>query len=313
MRHGEVVDQRNTLGVGSTIVVDRAPIPESVASHLMPFLLAGLASVSFGVADFLGGLATQRVRAASVVVTSQLVGGAAILLAAILLPGEIAGPAEFAWGAAAGIAGGFGLVLLYHALATTRMSVTAPVTAFFGTASPVLFGLAIGERPAPGAGVGVALGLVSIVLIAWTPDRSALGDGGSARSVVYGAVAGIAFGLFGILISRTGTAAGLWPLVGARGASIVLVGLIAVAAGRPIVAPEARPLVVGAGLLDMAANVMFLVAVRRELLSLISVIMAMYPASTVGLARWRLGEAIAPLQLVGLVTGAVAIGLIALG
>ncbi len=63
----------------------------------------------------------------------------------------------------------------------------------------------------------------------------------------------------------------------------------------------------------MSANVMYLVAVRQELLSLVTVIMAMYPASTVGLARVVLGERIGPIQILGLVLGAGAIVLIVLG
>ena len=108
----------------------------------MPFLLAGLASVSFGVGDFLGGVATRRSPAVSIVITSQIVGGTGIVVAAALVSDGLASGTDFAWGATAGLAGGLGVLLLYHALATTRMSVVAPVTAVFGTASPVVFGIA---------------------------------------------------------------------------------------------------------------------------------------------------------------------------
>lgn len=276
----------------------------------MPFFLAGLASLSFGVGDFLGGIATKRAPAVSIVVTSQFVGGTGILLAALVVSEQVAEPAGFAWGAAAGLAGGVGVVLLYHALATTRMSVAAPVTAVFGTGSPVVFGVAIGERPSTLAWIGVAIGLVSIVLMARTSPRPGRDVRGGMWPVLLGAAAGLAFGLFGILISRTGVESGLWPLVGARGASIVLLIAIALATRRPIIAPDARGLAASAGILDMAANMMFLVAVRQELLSLIAVIMAMYPVATVGLARLILGERIEPLQVAGFAGGAAAIVMI---
>lgn len=280
----------------------------------MPFFLAGVASLTFGVADFLGGIATRKAPAVSIVVTSQLVGGSGILIAAIVVSEGLAGPNEFAWGAGAGLAGGIGVVLLYHALATTRMSVTAPVTAVFGTASPVVFGIAIGERPAPLAWAGVALGLVSIVLISRTPDGNAGTElRGGGWSVFYGAIAGVAFGLFGILISRTGTESGLWPLVGARVGSLLLLTIVALVIGRPLVPARGRGLAAWAGGLDMVANVMFLVAVRQELLSLVVVIMAMYPVATVGLARVVLHERLQRIQILGLVGGAGAIGLIVLG
>lgn len=279
----------------------------------MPFFLAGLASISFGVGDFLGGIATRRAPAVSIVVTSQLVGGSGIVVAAALVSERMAGASEIAWGAGAGLAGGIGVVLLYHALATTRMSVTAPVTALAGTASPVVFGIAIGERPSAVAWLGILVGLAAIVLIARSPHDPDSGLRGGGWSVLLGGSAGLAFGLFGILISRTGVESGLWPLVGARGASITLLVIVALVWHRPIIAPDARGLAAWAGVLDMAANVMFLVAVRQELLSLISVIMAMYPVATVALARAVLGERLQRIQVIGLIGGAVAIGLIVLG
>jgi drug/metabolite transporter (DMT)-like permease len=276
----------------------------------MPFLLAGLASLSFGVGDFLGGIATRRSPAVSIVVTSQLVGATGIVIAAVLVSDGLASGTDLAWGAAAGLAGGIAVVLLYHALATTRMSVTAPVTAVFGTASPVVFGIAIGERPSTIAWLGIGLGLASIVLMARTPEDPDSDSDGGIRAVLLGATAGLGFGLFGILISRTGTDAGLWPLVGARGASITLLVVVALVTTRPLIAPKGKVLAAWAGFLDMAANVMYLVAVRQELLSLITVIMAMYPVATVGLARFLLYERIDRWQLVGFVGGAAAIVMI---
>jgi drug/metabolite transporter (DMT)-like permease len=278
----------------------------------MPFLLAGLASLSFGVGDFLGGLATRRSPAVSIVVTSQIVGGSGILVAAIVVSEGLASGIDFAWGATAGLAGGVGVVLLYHALATTRMSVTAPVTAVFGTASPVVFGIAIGERPSALAWSGIALGLAAIVLMARTPEDPDSDLSGGTRAVLLGATAGLAFGLFGILISRTGTDAGLWPLVAARVASLSLLTIVALMSRRPLIAPHGRGLAAWAGFLDMAANVMYLVAVRQELLSLITVIMAMYPVATVGLARFVLHEKIDRWQVAGFAIGAAAIVMIVL-
>jgi drug/metabolite transporter (DMT)-like permease len=279
----------------------------------MPFLLAGLASVAFGVGDFIGGMATRRAPAVSIVLFSQYVGGTGILIAASVTGGPGAAGAGFGWGVAAGLAGAVGVVVLYHALATTRMSVTAPVTAVFGTASPVIFGIVTGERPSSLAWWGVVLGLMSIVLIARTPSDPASDLRGGGWSIVYGALAGLGFGLFGILISRTGSGSGLWPLVGARASSILLLVIVALVMGRPLVTPHGRGQAAWAGGLDMLANVMYLMAVRQELLSLITVVMAMYPVATVGLARTILGEKIQRSQLLGLVMGAAALALIVLG
>lgn len=255
-------------------------------------------------------MATRRSPVLSVVVTSQLVGGAGILVVAWILPEQPASLVDFGWGAAAGACGAIGIILLYHALANTKVAVAAPVASLVGTAVPVLFGIAIGERPASLAWVGVGLGLTAVVLMARTSEDATGLRPGAALAVALGSMAGAAFGLFGVFISRTGTDAGLWPLVGARGASLVLVAGLALVMHRPLVAPDGRGLAASAGALDMTANVLFLVAVRQELLSLISVIMAMYPVSTVGLARIVFQEEINRVQLVGMALGAIAVTLI---
>lgn len=277
----------------------------------MPFLLAGLSSLTFGVADFLGGLATRRSPAVSVVLLSQLVGGTGVVIAAPIFA-AVPGASDFAWGAAAGVAGSVGLVLFYQALATTRIGVTAPVTAVFGTATPVLFGIWDGERPETLAWAGMLLALVAIVFVALPSGKESSDLLGGWRAVSFGAVAGVAFGLFGVFISRTSDASGLWPIVGARGASVLLLFLVVLALRKPVVPTEARSLSIGAGILDMVANVMFLLAIRRELLSLVAVIMAMYPVSTISLARFVLHERIGRVQASGFALGAIGVTLIVL-
>ena len=64
--------------------------------------------------------------------------------------------------------------------------------------------------------------------------------------------------------------------------------------------PGARALTAAAGALDAAANVLYLLAVREGLLSVVSVLAALYPVSTVVLARVVLHERFAPIQRIGM-------------
>lgn len=73
------------------------------------------------------------------------------------------------------------------------------------------------------------------------------------------------------------------------------------------------PLIAAAGLLDMAANITFLLASRSALLSLVAVITSLYPAATVVLARIVLHERLRGRQPVGLGLAAAGVMLIALG
>lgn len=278
----------------------------------MPFFLAGLSSATFGVADFLGGLATRKASALTVTTSIYGLGFVAMLIAAPFL-GEAPGSADLWWGVAAGATGALGAAIYYHGLAHARISVVAPVAAVVGALAPVAFGVVVGERPEPVAWIGVALAMPAVLLISMG-TRKTRAAGSPVRASVLGVSSGMLFGAFGILISRTGEASGMWPLVSARASSAVVLVVVTIAAGRALLPPrEVSGLVIAAGVLDLAANVLFLIAVRMELLALIAVIMSMYPASTVALARIVLGDRIDRVQAAGIALAIAAVGLIVVG
>src|SRR5262249_32785053 len=122
--------------------------------------------------------------------------------------------------------------------------------------------------------------------------------------------AGALFGIFFALLAQTHADSGMWPLVGARAASVPL-GL-AIALGRRATLP--RPVlgwvaVAGAG--DIAANALYLVAAQGGLLSVVAPIAALYPVSTVLLAITLDRERVRAGQLVGLGLAATALVLTA--
>jgi drug/metabolite transporter (DMT)-like permease len=271
-------------------------------------ILATACAIVYGTADFFGGLATRRAQVLSVVTLSQLAGLALILGLLPLLPGVYSDPA-LAWGLAAGLSGAAGLVLFYRALATGVMSVVAPTTAVTSAALPVVFGLAAGERPRAWALVGVALALGSVLLV--SQDKSG-GGRGSLASVLVALAAGAGFGGFFILLSMAPHESGLWPLVGARLSSVSMVALLALLTRRALrPGPGSLHIIVAAGVLDMAANVLYLLAQQDGLLSLVAVLVSLYPASTLLLANRVLGERLRPVQLGGVLCALASVALIA--
>jgi len=275
-------------------------------------LLALASAVVYGMADFCGGLSTRRASEFAVVVLSQAAGLVALLL---LLPwlGGSPRPVDFLWGAAGGIAGSAGLIVFYRALADGVMSVVAPVTAVAAAAVPVLVGIALGEHIPWWTGLGIALALVAVVLVA---AEEGLGSLRHARptSLVPALIAGGAFGLFFVLLDRTHDGSGLSPLVGTRAVSVALVLLLALARKRSLHVPRrALPIVLVAGVGDMAANALFLLATQRGgQLAITGILASLYPASTVLLAQFVLREKLASTQVAGLVSAAGAVVLIAL-
>jgi drug/metabolite transporter (DMT)-like permease len=282
----------------------------------MPALLATLSAAIFGVGDFLGGLASRRVRAVVVAGWSQLVGLILVSALALALPTTHPGPADLWWGVAGGLAGAAGLLLLYTALSTGPMSVAAPITALFSAIVPLVAGFGFGERPGLLALVGVLLAFPAIVLIARAEEDRSLPHPAEATFVTllpaFGA--GVGFGLFFVCLQRTSHDAGLWPLVSARSASMtVLFLLVAVTPGRNTLADGATRLVVACGVCDVSANALYLAAVNHGLLSLIAVLAALYPASTVVLARVVLHERMTRGQLFGLALAGLAAACVAAG
>ncbi|MGY1733442.1 EamA family transporter [Geodermatophilus sp. SYSU D01045] len=278
----------------------------------MAVVLALASAVVYGMADFCGGIASRRATAAAVVALSQAAGLVAVVL---LLPwlGGSPTPADLGWGAAAGVAGGAGLLLFYRSLATGVMSVVAPVTAVAAAALPVVGGLLLGERIGVLAALGILLALVAVVLVA------AEGGLASLRTARLGSVApaltaGAGFGLFFVLLDRTGEDSGLSPLLSARVVSVLLIGGLALASGRSLlVSRRVLPVVVLAGVADMTANALFLVATQvGEQLAVTGVLASLYPASTVVLAQVVLRERLAGAQRAGLAVAAAAVVLIAL-
>ncbi len=277
----------------------------------MAVVLSLASALVYGAADFCGGLAARRASVFAVVALSKFAGLVLLLVLLPFLGGRPTGVA-LAWGAAAGLAGGTGLGLFYRALGDGVMSVVAPVTALCAAAIPVLVGLLRGERLAVPAAAGIAIAFVAVALVA--------SEGGvpswevARRAGLFPALAaGSAFGVFFVLLAQTRESSGLWPLVGARAASIGLIVSAAAVARRSVRAPKAvLPIVVLAGAADMAANALFLLATREGLLVITGVLASLYPVSTVILAQLVLRERLAGSQLLGLSAATLAVVLIAL-
>jgi len=278
----------------------------------MAYLLATLAAVFYGAADFTGGMVTKRVATVPVVLLSQATG---LVMVALILPFlGTAAPraADLWWGAAGGLAGGVGVALLYYGLAIGTMSVVAPTTAVLAVAIPVLTSIALGERPGWLAIAGILLGIGAIALV----SRPTANAQSTARRSGLGValVAGVAIGLFLLALAQTRPASGLWPLLTARLTSVGLFAVIAAVGRRSVRMPlKLAAIAVGGGALDMLANTLYLLAAQIGPLSPVVTLSALYPASTVLLARAVLGERLNAWQTAGVAAALVAVLLIVRG
>jgi drug/metabolite transporter (DMT)-like permease len=273
----------------------------------LAYLLAIASAALYGAADFLGGLASRRASTIAVVVWSQASG---LVMLALLLPllGDTSpsGP-DFIWGAIAGIAGSIGVGLLYRALAIGTMAAVAPTTAVCAVVIPVAAGVLAGERPGAFTVTGMLLAIIAIVLVSQERGHAHV----ARKGIGIAFLSGVAIGFFFLALARTSPAAGMWPLVASRAVSLVLFGALALASAcrLRLPAPVAKT-AIGGGVVDMAANALYLASTRYGALSVVVTLASLYPASTVLLARVLLHERLSALQVAGVTCALAAIVLI---
>jgi drug/metabolite transporter (DMT)-like permease len=272
-------------------------------------VLGLLAAVLYGIGDFAGGIASRRRGAITVLLYSYPLG--AVLMAALLpfFPGSV-DPRVVLFGVLGGLVGSLGVVVMYSLMTVAPINVISPVTAVLAAIVPVIVGVVIGERPHVSAWLGIALGLLAVVLVSRTTDASPHGRI-SARIVLLAFVSGLGFGMYFVFLARAGDDSGLWPLVISRVASAVLIIPLAKARGAMVpVRGRLLGIIAVAGVCDAAANMFFLLASREGLLSVASVLTSLYPATTVLLAVTLLREHTSTTQRLGLALAAGSIVLI---
>ncbi len=243
-------------------------------------------------------------------VISQGIGLVGMLLVAFVLGGSPSG-GDLGYGALAGLAGAAGVAMLYRGLASGAMSLVAPITGVVAVVVPIAVGVGGGERPAALQYAGIVAAVAAVALLS--------GGGGSSTrlgraTLLLALGAGVGFGLFYVAIAKTSTGANLWPLVAARGASVTALLAVCGASRRVPGFGAAHPLVIiGAGALDVTANALYLLAVHGALLSIVAVLVSLYPVSTVLCSMVVLGERLRTPQIAGVGAAMVAVVLITAG
>ena len=268
------------------------------------------ASISWGVADFLGGLKSRQLHVVSVLVLSQLVG---MLLVGALVATQGEGPPAghfLVYGALAGLSGLIGLAAFYRGMVVGAMAVVAPISAV-GAAIPVVVGVATGDRPSAIQGAGLLLALVGVVIAS---REAGTAGAGVAAGTGLALAAAAGFGGFFVGLDAASDGGVLWALLAARTFDVALLVGVALLL-RPGLALSGRDMrdVAAVGLFDVAANALFALASTEGLVSLVAVVASLYPVVTILLARALLGERVRTSQGVGVVLALVGVAAIAGG
>ncbi len=312
--------------------------------------LAG--ALAYGTADFFGGLATRRITALPTSAIAAAAGLTALVLSLPWLGGEWSASAiglGVLAGLAGAVA--LPLLYACLALGpmsilsplTAVVSALVPMTVGIlrgESLSPVGYGalglalvavVLVGFVPEKGAvrpslrgilmaiGSGAAIG-VFLILIDATPADSGIAPlivGRAVNAVIMGTAALLIWQIGvrrvgGARLARGGVATGRLG-AGPLGAGSLGAGPLVTRPRRlsPVVRTGLLLAMLG-GLCDACANVLILIGLRLGDLSVMSVLVAMYPAGTILLAALVLRERIAPVQWLGLALALTAAGLLAL-
>lgn len=277
-------------------------------------LLAILASVGWGFADFLAGLSARRMSVVRVLAWSQPIGLIPILIALAISGDELVVGRSALIAAAAGIASVASLGLFYLALAKGKMALVGPIEAT-GVCLPVLVGWFSGEVLAQFTMIGVALAIVGTAVVvssATEPNER----GRHSRSAALALCSGALYGGFLSLLDLASTPSPIVATTYMRIASCtVAIGLYLACragarspGGRPGPVLEARrprtdvrahaalPLI---GVADAGAELCFATASVTGTLSTAAVLSSLYPITTAMIAALVLRERVRPIQGIG--------------
>jgi len=271
-------------------------------------ILYGLTSaITWGAADFTGGIASRRTNVYGVVIVAE--GFSMVLCAAMALIFREPIPSlqSWLWGSAAGLSAGSGLLIYYSALAKGRMSVAAPVSAVIAAIIPAVVGSVLEGIP----GVWTIAGILLAIAAVWLIARSEGGGENAAvrmNEITLPLIAGVVFGMYFVFMHQASHEEVFWPILAARMAAAVGIlgyALVTRQAWRP--APKTWPLIALSGLLDMGGNSLYVLSGQTGRLDVAAVLGSLYPGSTVLLAGVFLHERLSRVQVAGIVIAVAAI------
>ena len=264
---------------------------------MSPLLLALSASLTWGVADFVGPLRARTLGTLPVLLWAQ-VGGLIAIVIAIAARGDGPHGWAVAYASLAAVAGTLGIYAYYRGIAIGAMSVVVPI-AGAGAAIPVAVGLLSGDRPSHLQIAGVVCAVAGVMLAAHERHEGSLRI---AAGVGLAFLAAVGFGCYFLPMHAAGKVDFWWATLVFRTTTLLLVAS-AVAVSRPALRMRRRDLVVCmlVGIGDTLGNILFAASSRSGLVSLTSVLASLFPIVTIVLAAVILRERVARAQRLGVV------------
>jgi drug/metabolite transporter (DMT)-like permease len=279
---------------------------------MLPVLFGLSSALTWGAADFCGGLASRKGKAYQVVLFGEAV-GLAFLVVAAWFSGEKPLPwTSLLMCTVAGSMGVLGLLLFFKSMTAGKMSVAAPVSALTAALLPVIVGSILDGFPGARTFAGFGLALVAIWFIS-QPDGGEKNIRVRLTDLSLPLIAGLSFGVYLILYNRGSQTNLFLPLVASRLAGTVTMLLFVLFTRQSLLPGRAVwPLITLNGILDVTGNGLYILAGQAGRMDVAAVLVSLYPGSTVLLAGLILHERLNRAQVVGVLAALAAIVLMTL-
>ena len=290
--------------------LDAVAATRPVDRRVTAIALALAASVSWGVGDFLGGVASRRLATLTVLAVSEVAG--LVLLGVLVAAG---GDEPLGAGATAAARRGGGRrgrrprrAVPGHGRGRDRRR-RAGVDARRGDPARRTASRS-GERPGALQLVGAVAILAGVALVSREP-----GPAGArvAAGVGFALLAAAGFGLYFVFIDAASEASAPWAVFVARAVASAARGDARPLPRRPARPGAALPWLVAIGAFDATANGLLAAALNRGYTSIVAVVASLYPVVTVLLATTVLRERVAPLRAVGIGAALVGVACVSVG
>lgn len=268
-------------------------------------LLALISSLTWGLADFLGGLASRRTRIVRVLPISYLSGAVVVTFFSIfLIPGELNSD-SYLYGFFAAFFGVPAIALLYVALSRGPMGIVSPITALMAGFVPVITGLLRGDSVSAIGYFGMALAALSVILVS-QERKSDQAQRISLSTLLICVASGTLIGSYLTVLGLAPSNQGIWTSTIARWFGFLFVGAFFLLRLKAISKDEnSQPfpwtLAIVAGIFDASANGIYQIATQKGVLAIVAVLASLYPAATAVLARYVLHERLRVIQNIGVV------------
>ncbi len=287
----------------------------------MAVILGIGAAIGFGVADFIGGLQARRHSVPIVVAISQGT-GFTIITVIVIVTGQPLPPIDaVAVGFLSGVFLLLGVTAYYRGFSIGAMGVVGPIAAT-AVVIPLAVGLIMGDDLSPLQAAGIALAVTGMIATGYQPSSDSR-SGRLALGVRMAILAAIGIGIYYPLVDFAAEhTTVLWVVFLHRLGAVTTITLFVypyLARGpmkrsehsREHFGPRDSASLIGMGMISVTATGMFAASTTEGLLSVVAVLAAMFPVTTVLMARIFLGERLSAPQRAGAVGALVGVALIA--